>query len=64
MPRPLSDAEPNSVEVQPIRHQKKEEWDRLTATYHYLGFQKLVGKSLKYAAILNGQRVTLERLLK
>ena len=36
--------------VRPILPQEEAEWNRLMATYHYLGFKKLVGESIKYIA--------------
>jgi SRSO17 transposase len=32
-------------------------WDRLVRTYHYLGYQKLLGHRLKYLAVLEGRPV-------
>lgn len=45
--------------VRPIRTGEEREWDRLMAAHHYLGFQQLVGESLKYVAELEGRWVAL-----
>ncbi len=48
-----------SITVRPIETNEREEWDRLMATHHYLGFRHLVGESIRYLAILDGQWVAL-----
>lgn len=45
--------------VRPIRDKERETWDRLMATHHYLGLKHLVGESIRYVALLNGQWVAL-----
>jgi hypothetical protein len=45
--------------VRPILPQEDAEWNRLMATYHYLGFKKLVGESIKYIAEIRHQWVAL-----
>lgn len=45
--------------VRPIFPQEEAEWNRLMSTYHYLGFKKLVGESIKYIAEIRHQWVAL-----
>ncbi|MEW6274525.1 MAG: Druantia anti-phage system protein DruA [Bacillota bacterium] len=45
--------------VRPIRGEERETWDQLMATHHYLGLKHLVGESIRYVALLNGQWVAL-----
>jgi len=54
-----ADTDLGSLLVRPIRPKEEEEWERLMATYHYLGYQRLVGESLKYVAELGGKWVAL-----
>lgn len=48
-----------SLVVRPIRGEERKAWDQLMATHHYLGFRHLVGESIRYVALLNGQWVAL-----
>jgi len=45
--------------VRPIRGEERETWDQLMAAHHYLGLKHLVGESIRYVALLNGQWVAL-----
>lgn len=45
--------------VRPIHIHERLRWDQLMSTYHYLGFKRLVGESLRYVAELDGQWVAL-----
>jgi len=45
--------------VRPIVPGEEDEWDKLMAAHHYLGFQRLTGPSLKYVAILDDRWVGL-----
>ena len=47
------------VEVRPIFRNEEARWNDLMKRYHYLGFRQLVGESLKYIAILEGEWVAL-----
>ena len=47
------------LEVRPIFLQESQRWDELMSAHHYLGHHHLVGKSLKYVAVLNNQWVAL-----
>ncbi|MEW6523300.1 MAG: Druantia anti-phage system protein DruA [Bacillota bacterium] len=49
----------NSLVVRPIRPDEEPTWNTLMATHHYLGFERLVGESLKYVALLEGEWVAL-----
>jgi hypothetical protein len=49
----------HSLIVRPIRGEERKTWDQLMATNHYLGFRRLVGESIRYVALLNGQWVAL-----
>ncbi len=49
----------SSLVVRPIRPEEEETWDQLMSRHHYLGFNRLVGESLKYVALLHGQWVAL-----
>jgi len=55
----LATADLGELAVRPIQAQEEGEWDRLMAAHHYLGFQKLVGETLKYVAELEGRWVAL-----
>lgn len=48
-----------AVVVRPIEPKERDLWDHLMATQHYLGFRHLVGESIRYVAILDGQWVGL-----
>lgn len=48
-----------SLTVRPILAVEREAWDRLMTQHHYLGFRSIVGESLRYVAILQGQLVGL-----
>ena len=41
----------NRVELRPVRAVEREQWDRLMREHHYLGFQSLIGESLRYVAV-------------
>jgi len=45
--------------VRPIVSGEENEWNSLMNRYHYLGFRKLSGRTLKYVALLNDQWVAL-----
>jgi predicted transposase YbfD/YdcC len=45
--------------VRPIFRKEAGMWDELMRAHHYLGFNILPGKSLKYVALLDGQWVAL-----
>lgn len=45
--------------VRPIMDEERETWDQLMAAHHYLGLKRLVGESIRYIALLNGQWVAL-----
>jgi len=49
----------DSVVVRPIEPHEADTWDHLMSTHHYLGFQNLVGESLKYVAVSQGQWLAL-----
>lgn len=49
----------DSLVVRPIYKEERNSWDQLMATHHYLGFRHLVGESVRYVAILNGQWVAI-----
>jgi len=55
------DTDLSPLVVRPITLNEKGTWDDLMSTHHYLGFNSktLTGKTLKYAAVLNGQWVAL-----
>lgn len=48
-----------AVEVRPIKADEVAQWDLLMRNHHYLGFRRLVGKSLRYVAVLHGKWVAL-----
>jgi hypothetical protein len=58
-PESLAAADLGKLAVRPLRAGEREEWDRLMAAHHYLGFQQLVGETLKYVAELEGRWVAL-----
>lgn len=45
--------------VRPITDSEREPWDRLMKEYHYLGFKHLVGESIRYLAVYNGNWIAL-----
>ena len=45
--------------VRPITANERSAWDTLMATHHYLGFQCLVGESIRYVAEMQGHWVAL-----
>lgn len=45
--------------VRPIKDNEREQWDSLMSQYHYLGFNRLVGESIRYFAFLEGEPVAL-----
>ena len=47
------------LEIRPIERWEEEKWNLLMKEHHYLGFHKLVGESIKYAARINGEWVAL-----
>lgn len=49
----------NRLEVRPIRRGEREQWDGLMRSHHYRGFRALVGKALRYVALLDGRWVAL-----
>jgi len=56
---PLDSTSLKSLIVRPILTEEREGWDRQMAEHHYLGFRSIVGESLRYVAILQGQCVAL-----
>lgn len=52
-------ADLSNLVVRPIRPGEADRWVSLMAEHHYLGFRQLVGESLKYVALLNGEWVAL-----
>ncbi|HHY45726.1 MAG TPA: ISAs1 family transposase [Firmicutes bacterium] len=55
----MSNSELASLVVRLIHPDEEPKWDELMRTHHYLGFERLVGESLKYVAILCDQWVAL-----
>jgi len=49
----------SSLIVRPIKPEEEDAWDELMSRHHYLGFERLVGESLKYVALLHGEWVAL-----
>lgn len=47
------------LEVRPIIRRERSQWDLLMRQHHYLGFNSLVGESLRYVAHLHGHWVAL-----
>lgn len=41
------------LQVRPIKPQEEHLWNELMSRHHYLGFQSIVGESMKYVAVLN-----------
>jgi|LSQX01.3.fsa_nt_gb hypothetical protein len=48
-----------SLHVRTIRPDEEPIWDELMQTHHYLGFERLVGESIKYVAVLGDQWAAL-----
>lgn len=48
-----------SLHVRPIFANERKIWDELMTQHHYLGFRKLVGESIRYKAIYQGETVAL-----
>jgi len=46
--------------VRPINIAERSQWDTLMVKHHYLGIKSLVGKSIRYAAEIQGQWIALE----
>jgi len=55
----MSDSVLDPLFVRPILRDEEPAWDELMRTHHYLGFERLVGESMKYVAVLDGQWVAL-----
>jgi len=49
----------HSLVVRPIRSVERSQWDRLMAKHHYLGFNSLVGESIRYVAEFQNNWVAL-----
>ncbi|MBF0404083.1 Druantia anti-phage system protein DruA [Candidatus Magnetominusculus xianensis] len=49
----------DEIEVRLARVGEAAEWDKLMSSYHYLGFQRAVGESLRYVAELEGELAAL-----
>jgi hypothetical protein len=47
------------LEVRPIFHGEQTQWNDLVKEHHYLGLRALVGETMRYVAILDGQWVAL-----
>jgi hypothetical protein len=45
----------SNLTVRPIHIDEENTWNTLMSKYHYLGFNSLVGESIKYVAELNGK---------
>jgi len=50
---------PYPLEVRPITREERAQWDRLMRQHHYLGFHSMVGQSLRYVALHQGQWLAL-----
>ena len=48
-----------TLRVRPIRPGERSTWDHLMAEHHYLGFNSLVGESIRYVAELEDHWVAL-----
>jgi len=55
----LIEADLGELAVRPIQAYEEGAWNCLMAAHHYLGFQQLVGESLKYVAELEGRWMAL-----
>jgi len=49
----------NRVELRLVRAVEREQWDRLMREHHYLGFQSLIGESLRYVAVYEDRWLAL-----
>lgn len=49
----------HGIEVRPIRREERTRWDELMRQYHYLGLHSLIGESIRYLAIHQGQWLAL-----
>jgi hypothetical protein len=47
------------VEVRLVLAVERQQWDQLMKTHHYLGLRGLVGKTLRYVAVFEGQWLAL-----
>lgn len=47
------------LEVRPIFPREQTQWNELVKKYHYLGLRAIVGETMRYVAILDGQWVAL-----
>jgi hypothetical protein len=45
--------------VRPIKTSEESDWNALMAKYHYLGFNSLTGRTMKYVALLDNKWVAL-----
>lgn len=45
--------------VRPVLPEERLQWDTLMSLHHYLGFQGIVGESIRYVAIIDGRWVAL-----
>lgn len=48
-----------TLTVRPIQDSERNKWDQLMSAHHYLGFKHLVGESIRYVVLLEGQWVAL-----
>lgn len=49
----------DSVEVRVVSRAQRPLWDRLMSRHHYLGFNSMVGESLRYVAVYKEHWVAL-----
>lgn len=49
----------HSLDVRPIKSKERSKWDRLMSEHHYLGFNSLVGESIRYVAELQNNWVAI-----
>ncbi len=49
----------NRVELRPVRAVEREQWDRLMREHQHLGFQSLIGESLRYVAVYEDRWLAL-----
>jgi Domain of unknown function (DUF4338)/DDE_Tnp_1-associated/Transposase DDE domain len=49
----------DSLEIRLIMPDEATEWESLMSRHHYLGYRRIVGESLRYVALLDGQWVAL-----
>jgi len=52
-------ADLRSVAVRPAMGNERDNWDQLMREHHYLGLRHLVGESIRYMALMNGEVVAL-----